>query len=260
MSDGQQAVLEEDQDFITEGEVETPEVENQDASVESATTEGEQEEPSHENGEDGVQKRINKLTAEKYAEKRKREAIEARLQEIESKQSSPAVANQGKPTLEQYDYDSDAYQEALIDWKVQEKLAASQTAAQRSQAEAQSRQRDDAFDKAEAKYVEKNPDYVDLVQNLPRFSQTTLTTIKMQDNGPQLVHYLGKHLELADKIASLDSYSAAVQIGMISAKLSANVKSVKQTSTAPNPIDPIRPSGSKMSDNISSHVKGAKFE
>lgn len=258
MSEEQQAVLEEDQGFTIEGgEVETPETEGLEASVESATTEDEQEEPSHESGEDGVQKRINKLTAEKYAEKRKREALEARLKELESKSTAPAVATSGKPTLEQFDFDRDAYDEAMIDWKLEQKIAATQTATQKQQAEAKAKQLDDAFDNAEAKYVEKNPEYVELVQNLPRFPNETLTTIKGQENGPQLVHYLGKNLELADKIASLNPYDAAVQIGIISANLAAKTKPVKPTSTAPEPINPIKSGGQAIKET---GPKGVVFE
>ncbi len=56
------------------------------------------------------------------------------------------------------------------------------------------------------------------------------------DKGPQLAHYLGKHLDVAESINLM-------KLGEISAQL-ANVKPTKQPSAAPDPIKPVKPGGS----------------
>jgi len=234
MSEEQQAVLDENQEAQA---VEAQGTENQDAAnqetqVDSATTEDAEV--------DGVQKRINKLTAEKYGEKRGREAAEEENRKLKeqlsgSKPQEPA----GKPTLEQYDFDENQYQSALIAYEVDQRLSASQEAKQKEQARAKQQEIDASYDNAEVKYATENPEYVNDVQNLPRFANDTLSMIKAQENAPQLVHYLGKNLDMAQQIASLDPMNAAVQVGVISAKLSATNKQTVQTSTAPAPIEPI---------------------
>jgi hypothetical protein len=255
MSEEQQAVLDEGQanDVIENQGIDDQQTEALDTQAESAPAEDAKPELTN------AEKRINKITAEKYAEKRQRLALEDKLKELENKQANP-VTPQDKPTLEQFDFDENQYQEALIDYKVSQKMVEASKAAQRNQSEVIARQRSEAFDSAEAKYAETNPDYIDSVQQLPQFKLETLDTIRSQDNGPQLVHHLSKNLELADKIASLDPYSAAVQVGIISERLSATGKTEIKTSTAPEPIDPINTGGAAISDNMSAHAKGATFE
>jgi len=257
MSEEQQAVLDESQD--TEGldsqQAETLETTDESSQAESATAEDTTTEQSAEPS--NVEKRINKLTAEKYAERRKREELEAKLKEV-GKAPEPEQPT-GKPTLEQFDFDQDAYNEAMIDYRVQQQLDKRETAAQKAQREQAERQREAAYDKQEIDYVTENPSYVEDIQALPMFPVDTLNVIKGQENAPSLVHYLAKNPDVAEQIAQLDTMNAAVQIGMIAAKNSAQVKTVK-TSAAPDPIEPIKPGGSTMSDNDSPYIKGASFE
>lgn len=257
MSEEQQAAFDEDYEVETDDAqgIEQQQAETDEPQVESATTENDEQETNN------VEKRINKLTAEKYAEKRKAEALEARLKELENGSTNQAAtAPEGKPTLEQFDYDDAAFQEALIDWRFQENFKATQTAAQKAQAEQIANERDARFDQAEVKYATDHPEYIQDINNLPRFQPDTLNVLRTQDNGPELVHYLGKNPEIADQIAKLDPYNAAVKIGVISAKLSANGTTTNKPSAAPDPIDSIKTGGSGINDNMSPHAKGAIFE
>jgi len=256
MSEEQQAVLDENQEDVT---TETQGAENQEAAtqkaqVDSATTEDATPE------KDNVQKRIDKLTAEKYAEKRQREALEERLASLEASKPQAAVVTEGKPTLEQFDFDDSQYQAALISYEVKQQVEAERVAAQKAQSQAKQREIDASFDNAEVKYATDNPEYINDVQNLPRFNDQTLSVIKGQENAPNLVHYLSKNPETAHTIASLDPISAAVQIGTISANLAATTKPAVQTSTAPDPIIPVTTGGSIGEGSESPFIAGAKFE
>ena len=266
MSEEQQAVLDDSQEFdVVENQgIDDQQTENLDDQAESATAEDGDIQKAKEGTPPGLQKKIDRLTAEKYAEKRKREEETRKREELEARLKEggkPPESGQptGKPTLEQFDFDQDAYNEAMIDFRVQESLDKRETTAQKAQSEAAARQREAAYDKQEIEYVTENPAYVEDIQALPMFPVDTLNVIKGQENAPSLVHYLAKNPEVAEQIAQLDTMSAAVQIGIITAKNSAQVKQIK-TSAAPEPIDPIKPGGSTMSDNVSPHAKGATFE
>ena len=242
MSEDLQAVLDENQgDEVVENQgIEAQQTEANDSQVDSATTGMETEAPETNN----VEKRIHKLTAEKYAEKRRAEALEEENRRLKENQSAdPVQVPQGKPTLEQFDYDEGKYTEALIEYQVNQKVEQTQSAAQKAQAEQTAKDRDAKFDNAEVKYATDNPSYIDDIQSLPRFQPDTLNMLRGQENGPELVHYLGKNPEIADQIASLDPMNAAMQIGVISANLSATAKTEIQTSAAPEPISTISSGG-----------------
>ena len=67
------------------------------------------------------------------------------------------------------------------------------------------------------------------------------------EKGPQIAHYLGKHLDVADVIATASPMVAAMKLGEISAQLS-NTKPTKQPSAAPDPIEPVK-AGGKLNKN-----------
>jgi len=253
----QQAVLDESQENVT---TETQGTENQETAtqetqVDSATTE--------ENAEsDGVQKRINKLTAEKYGEKRRADALAEENERLKSQspQQEKATQSEGRPTLEQFDFDDSQYQSALIAYEVRKAREEDAAAAQKEKAALNQQKVDADYDASLVKYMTDQPEFVNDIQNLPLFNNDTLSMIKSQKNAPQLVHYLSKNLDDAYAIASLDPQNAGVQIGIVLSKLSATTKQAVQTSTAPDPITPVTTGGSVGEGNDSPFIAGAKFE
>jgi hypothetical protein len=238
----EQAVLEGEQGEVVESQNTEVATEATSEPVESATTENTES--------DGVQKRINKLTAEKYGEKRRADALQDEIDSLKSNPSKQETEQpQGKPTLEQYDFDEGQHQAALIAYEVKQGIAENNKAAQKAQSQADQNKIDTAYDANEVKYATENPEYVNDVQNLPRFSNDTLSMIKGQENAPQLVHYLAKNPDQAHNIASLNLSNAGVQIGIVLAKLSAQTKQNVQSSTASDPIEPINSGGSIATDD-----------
>jgi len=238
----EQAVLEGEQSEVVEPQNNEVATEATSEPVESATTEN--------TGTDGVQKRINKITAEKYGEKRRADALQDELNVL--KQGSPKTETeqpQGRPTLEQFDFDESQHQAALISYEVDQRMSVAADNVKKEQVAFKQQKIDADYDANEVKYATDNPEYVNDVQNLPRFNNDTLSMIKAQENAPNLVHYLGKNLDIAQTIASLDPMSAAVQIGVISAKLSATNKPAVTASTAADPIEPISTGGSLNTGN-----------
>jgi vacuolar-type H+-ATPase subunit I/STV1 len=196
------------------------------------TPEGEPSTPVEE-APDNVQLRINKITAEKYAEKRRAEELEKRLAELESAKSAlPSEA----PKLEDFDYDDAKHTEAVIQYQVRKQLEA-QANTQKQQAQQTAQQAKAAeFAAKEAEFGAKNPDYAEAVGNIPRLHPDTLDAIYSLENGPQMAHYLGKHLDVAYEIASAPPHIAAVKLGQISATLQVKAHKVSTTS-APEPVE-----------------------
>jgi hypothetical protein len=201
-------------------------------------------EANEEQKHDAVQARINKITAEKYEAKRKAEELERRLAEIEKSQSAlPSEA----PKLEDFDFDESRHNEAVIQYQVQKHLAEQAAQEKKQAADVAAQAKAAEFAAKESEYAAANPTYAQDVANLPRFSSDTLDAIYSLDNGPQMAQYLGKHLDVADEIASANPVLAAVKLGQIAAALSVNAKTVT-TSKAPEPVDTLSGSAGVAKD------------
>ena len=183
--------------------------------------------------QDAVQKRINKITADKYAEKRRADDLQAKVNELE--QSKPPLPND-MPKEEDFDYDTDKYNQAMIQYEVRKQLEANQQATNQQAVELKSQEVTNGFFDKAAKYAADHPGYDEAVKKLPIFQQDTLQAIYSQEKGPQVAHYLAEHLDIADSIANATPINAAVIIGQISMGLTADNKPVKPT-TAPEPVE-----------------------
>lgn len=202
-----------------------------------------QEEP------DGFQKRINKITKEKHDARRQAEAMQVELDALKAAQQPEQAPADGKaPTLESCDYDDEKYQEALINHGIDKRMQArdQQQALKRQQQERQAVTQ--KFNDKAADYTAKTPDYVEAVSALPLMPAATQAAIMELDNGPQVAYYLGKHLDIADQVASLPPMQAAMKLGEIRANL-ANKKPTNKPSAAPEPVQTLT-SGSSQSKDI----------
>lgn len=183
--------------------------------------------------QDAVQKRINKITADKYAEKRRADELEAKLKALEA---SKAQAPMEAPQLENFDYDEGKYQEALIEYRVQKALQTQQELTIKQQQEQARQKVINDFTAKEAEYLSQHPEYKEEVAKLPVFNKETLNAIF--ELGPQVSHYLAKHLDIASEVASVSPTMAAVRLGQISMGLTADSKKIKP-SAAPEPVKTI---------------------
>lgn len=199
---------------------------------------------SEEPKDNKIQARFNKITAEKYEQKRRADALEKELAELKT---VPVSTGGEAPTLEKFDYDDAKFNEASIKYQVNQAV---------TQSNAKQRERDIQSDrdkvnqefarKIAASDIEDYSKTIDTLITAVPLSEGIVTAIQQDEKGPELAYYLGKHLDVADRLAAMDVIPAALELGKISAGLSG--KKTKTTSNAPTPVKTIGGSGVKTNN------------
>jgi hypothetical protein len=183
---------------------------------------------------DAVQKRINEITAKRRQAERENQELKSRLDALEQKQAQ-ATAAQGPPKLEDFDYDDEAFNKAQVDYQVNQKLIAAEVENQRKQAEQQKAKADaDFVQRVKEANIEGFEDVVGNLVDTVLLPSQIVDAIQSDEKGPELVFYLGQHLDKADEIVRMPPVQAALELGKISAKLG-NMKPTKKTTKAPSP-------------------------
>lgn len=205
------------------------------------TAEGTQE--AEKPKEDGFQKRINKVTADKWEATRRAEAAEAKLAEMQTAQAPQQTV---EPKLEDFDFDEQAHNSALIDYKVDQKAQSLQKQQQDIQTEQAQAEITRKFTENSAKFAEDKPDFNDVLGKVPVLQPAVLNELMSRENGPELAYFLGTHSDVADEIIRMNPVAAGIKIGEISRKL-VEPKQIKPSS-APDPIEPVSSGGVVESD------------
>lgn len=183
---------------------------------------------------DPVQARINKITAEKYGQKRRADAAEAELAKLKGV-SAPVAASE-PPELKDFDFDETKHNAAMIEYQVGRQISVKAEEGKQLAIESAAKVSADTFAVKEAEFAAKTPDYSEAVSNLPKFPSETLEAIYSLDNGPQMAHYLGSHLDVAERIASATPVQAAMEIGRIAAGMAVPASTIT-ASGAPAPVE-----------------------
>jgi hypothetical protein len=198
-----------------------------------------------------VQKRISKLERKMERQQIEQETRQKVLQEIQSK-PEPV---QGKPKIEDFT-DYSEYQEALTDWKVDQRLSQieSQKAQKASQETEQSKaerinqRSQEIMEEGSAKYDDFDEMPQKTAEHLKskglRLSVPFVNALAEADNAPDIVAHLYQNPDEAERIARLSEFAQAKEVGKLEDRLSAK-KPIK-TSTAPKPIEPITGSNSSV--------------
>ena len=199
----------------------------------------------------GVQKRIDRLTQEKYRLRAELEFLRSQQQQPQSQQQAPQTEQQTQaPKLEQYG-SIEEYLEALADFKASQKF--DQVSKERQAKESQSRQQQEAAKLHEgyAKQTEQArqayDDFDEVVENpsLP-ITKAMAEAIMRSNNGADVAYYLGKNPDQAARLANLDPFSAAVEIGRIAATVVR--PQPRKASNAPPPIQPVGARATPVTD------------
>lgn len=198
--------------------------------------------------EDGFQKRINKVTADKYAANRRADNLQVRVDKLEAAQAKPELS---APTLEDasIDFDEDKLNKAQVAYQIQEGV--------KSELERSQRQNEQASQQAAAQEIANSfservktfakDDFADKAGAIPELPAGVADAVMQLENGPEVIYHLGQHLDKADGIAKMSPIMAMMEIGKLTAKLSA--KPEFKQSAAPDPIEPLS-SGSAMKSEI----------
>ena len=196
--------------------------------------------------EDGFQKRIDKVTADKYAEKRRADDLQKKIDALEAANKKETLV---KPKLEDHDYDEDAFNKANlqydIDQGVRETLAKQSADAKAEQQKTESEKRITNFNER-ANALGKS-DFDEKANAIPNLPTGVADAIMQSEDGAKMVYHLGSNPEEAEALANMTPAMAIMQLGKLSAKLSA--KPEIKTSAAPDPIETLK-SGSAISSDI----------
>lgn len=204
-----------------------------------------------------AQKRINKVTADKWEATRRGDELQAELDKLKA---SNVPASTVEPKLEDFDFDEQKFNNAMIDYKVDQKVNQKAESIQKQQKDNQAEQSKAdltrKFTENSASFAEKNTDFNEILGKVPVLQPSVLNELMDMENGPELAYFLGNHLDIADKIVNMNPVAAGIKIGEIARKL-AEPKLVKQSS-APDPIEPLK-SGGKAATEERGPV-GATYE
>ncbi len=201
------------------------------------------------------QKKINNLTRKNYELERENADLKAKLEKPSS--PSPEKTDKKKPVPD--DFESyEAYQEALVDWKLEEKTARET----RKQAEDKElndqKETEKGFYDRLGKYGDEHEDFFDLVINNKdlKITPNIFQAVMDSEHAPEILHELGKNPAEAARIAKLSPVAVIREIGRIEANFLKEGKAPepkKKTTDAPEPITPIggNKKGEKKPDEMS---------
>ena len=183
------------------------------------------------------QSRLNRKIDKAYRERAEAKAETAYLkQQLEELKPKPSVV-EGMPRIEDFS-DIETYADAVA--KVRTKKALKEYEVnQRKEVETQTeRQLTRSWEEKSIQAETKYPDFDEVVGELPANIPWT-RAIMQAENGDDIAMYLSKNLKEVQRIANLDPFSQAREIGKLEAKLANEPKLVQQASKVPAPIKPL---------------------
>ena len=168
------------------------------------------------------QERINQKTREAKEAQALATSLQERLASYEqnTQQSAP------RPKLEDFDYDESRFNEELDNW-TQSSLSNSvrQARIEEHRHEAQAAQQatlqlaKDTFVERSNDFELDHPDFKDVVAKVPN-SEVLTSAVLVSEDGPALAYHLGKNPDLAHQLSQMNPYTAMMEMGRISARLS----------------------------------------
>ena len=186
--------------------------------------EGEAASPEDKPKKGGFQKRIDELTRKRYELENQNQALQEQLQAYTGRLAQNEH-NEARPTLEQYNYDEQAYSQAMQAWMtegLQKQQQAAQMAQQQLEMQAQQLQRQQMLEQRMQQAVEKYPDFVEAINSpgLPQFSQVNPYAYEAIVNSEMMAMHLARSPDEAHKLAGMSPIDAVKQVARLEAMLS----------------------------------------
>ena len=228
------------------------------ANVDTSTTQPGAADTATGTGENTVsQKDFNKAYWKQKQTERENEDLKRQLGERtpapQLGTTTEAEAINGEPTLDQFDYDTEAHTRALVDYRVKQGISAAfyerDTRSKEAKQQEANAKVSQTFNDRYAEYASANPDYQEIATAAGNkaFAPHINQAILYADNGPQIDHHLLMNPQEAERLNAMHPTTAAMELGKLSVKLSA--KAPIKTSNAPDPIETVGGGGSPSSDN-----------
>jgi len=198
------------------------------------------------------QRRIERLIKENEELKRRMAGQPAPPQDKPSEPAQPAAA--GKPKLENF-RTLEEYQEALTEYKLDERERTRREADARTAAEQAVRTEREKWAKKQTAARKAHDDYDDLIETvvIPAGPgvMATRQAILEDDHGAELLYYLAKNPKELERIAGLSPASAVLAIGKLSAKFDtpATENGKPRITGAPKPPPPTGRAGKTATDD-----------
>jgi hypothetical protein len=208
---------------------------------------------THEPVPAGVQKRIDKAIAKQREAERKLAEAEAKLS---AQGTAPAKTNtetvqpkaEGKPDPTKFT-DWDAYQEALIDWKADQRDRTRAQEAQQRQQQEHVKTMTESWHASEATAKQAHPDYVDRMAEVNHIQvpPALQRAILLSDHKAELAYALATAPAELERIVALPPERAILELGMFAGKMAASKTESpkpKTSAAAPLPKPPASVGGS----------------
>jgi hypothetical protein len=209
------------------------------------------------------QRRIERLTRENEELKRALAGPPAKPQDKPSEPAQPAAT--GKPKLEDFQT-LEAYQEALTDWKLDQRESDRKKAEARTAAEQAARTEQDNWAKREKAARKAHDDYDDLIDTVKIPAGPGVLAARQamleDEHGAELLYYLAKNPKELERIAGLSPASAVLAIGKLSAtfdKPPATENGKPKITGAPKPPPPSGRPSKTTSDTPEEAAKRGDF-
>jgi hypothetical protein len=192
--------------------------------------------------------RIGELTREKYELRSKIQELEARLTGAPSPTPDASRAEQ-PPRLDAFE-SYEQWVEAVADYRAEKRFRELQRQDEERQAQERERtaaiERRTTYETNVARAEQRYPDYHEVTAEMP-VTPTMAQFLMAHEKGPDIAYYLGRSPDEAMRIALLDPVKQGYELARLEAKLTTPQQAAKTVTSAPDPINPVRPRASSPS-------------
>jgi len=172
-----------------------------------------------------------------------RQQLQQKQPKAEATGQKPAAPADGKPKLEDFET-LEAYQEALTDWKLDDRERKRQAAESEREARETHEKVQAAWSKQVKAAAKVHEDYEDVIDTVKAPEGPGVAAARQamleDDNGAEILYYLAKHPADMKRIAALSPVSAVREIGKLSASFTTPAPENGKTKVtgAPKPPPP----------------------
>lgn len=166
-----------------------------------------------------------------------------RIEQLEKQLTKPKEPVAVKPKKEDFGDDSDAYLEALADWKIEQRLEKEKAESRKAEDTREYQKAADSHRERVSQARQEIEDYDDVISEFMEdhgdleFSKPMFDLIQSSDVGAKAIYELAKDKKEFDRLNKLSLLEAAKEFGKLEIRLT---KSEKQTTKTPAPIKPVK--------------------